>query len=147
MRRIVFICSGNLCRSPMAAGLARKAFTSRGQSVAIISGGTLNIAHQPAAPNAILAMREVGIDISEHRSQGISLGLARMADDLVVMAPEHAEYLRRLDPDLVQKTVRLWEFAGERLDEIADPVGRDLDAFRRCRELLDTCVEAWIDSL
>jgi len=149
MKRIVFICSGNICRSPMAAGMAQVKFPAAQIPSVVISAGTLNINGQPAAPNAVAAAAQIGVDISTHRSQGVSLPLMNMADHLVIMAPKHEKALLELDAGLDEKIVRMWEF-GEHpspLSEVVDPVGQDLGAFVKCRDRLLICLDAWINSL
>ena len=149
MKKIVFVCSGNICRSPLAAGMAKAKLEAVGIPADVTSAGTLQINGQPAAPNAIFAGELIGIDITSHISQGISLQMVSIADYLVAMAPHHANGLAELDSSLEDKIVRLWTY-GEHVDplvEIADPVGQDLDAFVECRERLDVCLDSWIAQL
>lgn len=146
MKRIIFVCSGNICRSPMAAGLAKEKFTHRDIKAAVISCGTLKLNGHRAARFAIEAMKEVGIDISEHRSQGINTAMLRVADDIVVMSPEHEAFVLGSDPQLRPKIVRMWEHSARELKEIADPVSKSLDHFRICRDLLDECLDTWIET-
>ena len=82
----------------MAAGFAKEKFTDRDIKAAVISCGTLKLNGHKAARFAIEAMKEVGIDISEHRSQGINTAMLRVADDIVVMAPEHEAFVLSSDP-------------------------------------------------
>ncbi|MEE2900841.1 MAG: hypothetical protein VYC39_00855 [Myxococcota bacterium] len=149
MIRVVFICSGNICRSPLAAGMATSMLKEENIPAVVISAGTLNINGQPAAPNAVEAGRLIGIDISTHRSQGISLPLMRMADALVVMAPKHETFLTKLDPNLDEKIVRMWEYGEhtESLFQIEDPVGQDLETFIECRKRLTKCLTAWVQHI
>jgi protein-tyrosine phosphatase len=146
VRRILFVCSGNICRSPMAALLARRQLERAGVPAVVISGGTLGIQGTPAASFAVQALQEVGLDLSDHRSQGVPLALARVADSIVVMSPEHAEALLERDPSLGPRIVRLWEYADPpgSLEEIADPVGLDLAAFVECRQRMEQCLARWL---
>lgn len=145
--RAVFVCSGNICRSPMAAGMAKHLIEARGESAAIISCGTLNINGRPAASNAIAAMKEIEMDISSHYSQGAVVGLLKMADHIVIMAPQHERALLDADATLKPKIRRMWEYSSDDLSQIDDPVGKDLDAFRACRDLLLDCVQDWLDEV
>jgi len=145
--RIVFVCSGNICRSPIAAGFARDKLARRGIPAAVLSCGTLGIVGQPAALQGQAAMREIGIDISEHYSQGVQPAMLELADWVVVMGPNHEAVLLDRLPGIADKLVRMWEYADEAIPHIADPVGKDVAAFRTCRDLLDRCMENWIDSL
>ena len=145
MKRIVFVCSGNICRSPMAAAMARQMLEQAQVPSVVISAGTLNIVGQPAAPNAVQAVSEIGIDLQGHRSQGISPRLMQLASTIVVMSPGHEASLLNIDASLAPKIHRMWEYADEPLGEIADPVGLPVDDFRRCRDLLTVCLEKWVD--
>jgi protein-tyrosine-phosphatase len=149
MKRIVFVCSGNICRSPMAAGIARDRLETAGIDAVVISAGTLNINGQPASPHGVTACRELGIDIEGHRSQGISVPLLLKADAIVVMAPGHEQHLARLEPALAPKIERMWAYAdpARGLTEIADPVGLELPAYRTCRDLLVECIDRWVAAL
>ena len=148
--RLVFVCSGNICRSPMAAALAEAMLASRGQRCVIISGGTLEIHGRPAAAHAQQVIREVGLELGTHRSQGIDLGMLGFADAIVVMAPEHKRWLERRAKALGPKVVSLWEHhpvgeAGRELGQIFDPVGGTLEQFRLCREHIEASLKGWFD--
>ncbi len=145
--RLVFVCSGNICRSPIAAAFARKKADERGVNAVVVSCGTLGIVGHHAAEFGQLAMQEIGIDISEHYSQGVQAAILNVADYIFVMAPRHEAFLVQAAPSLAPKIVRTWEFADTPLTQIDDPVGRDLLAFRACRDLLDVCLDNWFDSL
>jgi protein-tyrosine-phosphatase len=142
--RIIFVCSGNICRSPLAAGIAKARLEEAGISAVIISAGTLQIVGKPAAANSVAAGEQVGIDISGHRSQGLTRPLIDRADYLVVMSPEHEDYIVRDSRAAASKVVRLWEWVG--LDRIDDPIGRPLHAFTACRDTMTEAIEAWIKS-
>jgi protein-tyrosine phosphatase len=143
--RIAFVCSGNICRSPMAESLAEKRLDDRGISAVTLSAGTLGLQGRQAARQAQLAMEEVGHDISDHRSQGVSVGLLRHADAIVVMAPKHARKLEDDAPGLTDDIVHLWDWADAQIQGISDPVGEDIETFRACRDLIDTALAAWLD--
>ncbi len=147
--RIVFVCSGNICRSPMAEVLGRHFLAEAGVEAEVCSGGTLGISEYPAARYGIEVLEEIGHDLGDHRSQGISFGMLERTDVFVVMSPSHEEELcDRLGVDPA-RICRMWEFTDEsdRLDEIADPVGQDRDEFRRCRDDLIECLPNWVATL
>lgn len=147
-KRVIFICSGNICRSPMAAALAPPMFEARGLKAMVISCGTLGIEGQPAAANARAAIEAVGLSLEGHRSQGTQAGLLRMADHLVVMAPRHTDALRRLAPDVTPKVVELWRhLPSQTLSKIDDPVGSGLETFVESRDEIAACLQAWIETL
>ena len=149
-QRIICICSGNICRSPMAVALLREQFRARDIPAVVISAGTLEIQGRRAAEFARVAIAELGDEIAahieEHRSQGVSPPLLEMADHIVVMSPRHQDYVRRHAPRANNKVVRLWEFAEDSsLETIEDPVGLGLVAFRQCRDLIEQCLQRWLD--
>jgi protein-tyrosine phosphatase len=148
-RRILVVCSGNICRSPMAAAILRRDLEKAGIPALVLSAGTLGIHGTQAAPAALEAMKAIGLELGDHRSQGLSTQLARVADDILVMAPEHVDEVLEREATLEPKLVRLWEYTDPpgALEEIADPIGQNREAFVRCRELIEGCVARWVDRL
>ena len=146
--RVAFVCTGNICRSPMAAVMAEKMFADRGMSAVIISGGTMGLRGKPADRHARRAVREIGLDLTSHRCQPAAAGLMAVADHIVVMSPRHTRALVRQDPKVADRIVELWlhDPAGPR-DSIEDPVGKDYATFVACRDLIGACLEAWMDGL
>lgn len=149
MLKIATICSGNICRSPMAAVLLEHKLKQRERSAMIISAGTLNIIGRSAAIHAREAVAAHGLSLESHRSQGINNKLVTFADHVIIMAPHHGVELLKLYPKLEPKLVGLWRYAPEEtpgwpLTEIADPVGQSLAQFLSCRDLIDQCLDAWI---
>jgi protein-tyrosine phosphatase len=131
----------------MAAAIGEKMLAEAQIPAMVLSAGTLGILGNPAAPHAVTAMAEAGIDISRHRSQGLSLQLAKLADELIVLAPIHEREILAREPSLEPKIQRLWEYAEPlgRLSEIADPVGLELPAFVSCRIELEACIGKWVE--
>lgn len=150
-RRIICICSGNICRSPMAVAILRQRLRLREIPAVVISGGTLGIQGRRAAEFARRAMAEYSEEaaghIEEHRSQGVAPTMLEMADHIIIMSTRHEDFVRRHNPKALSRVVRLWEFAegASPLHKISDPVGQDAQTFRECRDLLDGCLQRWID--
>ena len=99
--RVAFVCTGNICRSPMAAVIAERMFGERGQAAVIISGGTLGLRGKPADRHARRAVSQVGLDLTSHRCQPAAPGLMRVADHIVVMSPRHSRSLVQQDLSLI----------------------------------------------
>jgi protein-tyrosine phosphatase len=133
----------------MAAALGERELKQRGRAALVISAGTLNLRGHRADPHAEAVCEEIGLDLSGHRSQGINNPLIGHADYLVVMAPRHERELLKLYPRLGDRIVRLWEHdpEDEGLDQIDDPIGQGIEAFRGCRERLERCISAWAQTL
>jgi protein-tyrosine-phosphatase len=86
----------------------------------------------PAAPNSIAIVRDHGGSIDDHRTQELTPELTRWADLILVMEFRHYEYVLQFAPDAVPKIFLLKEYKrNTRYNEIADPVGQDLEAYRR----------------
>lgn len=143
--RLLFVCTANICRSPMAEELARLYAEERRWNVEVRSAGTHAIEGNPAAPNAIKAIKDVGGDLSGHRSQPMSLELVEWADRILVMEMRHAATIRDLYPESDEKVQLLGTFGG--MMEIDDPYGRWIFAFRRSRNEIRQCVETFMDRL
>jgi len=144
-RQLLFVCTGNICRSPMAEGMAREYAQARGWSVEVRSGGILGIMDKPADPLAVKVMEEIGIDISGHRSGGVDDALVAWADHILVMELGHTMRLRERHPGSEDKTLMLGNFGG--MMQVQDPIGGWRWKFRRCRDGLLRCVKGFMDQL
>ena len=148
-RSVLFVCHGNIIRSPMAAALLRNAMERWGQSVEIESAGLHAHLHQGPDPRAVAAAEELGVSLRGHRATPMSPELARRADLIVVMDYfNEAEVMARY-PEARTKIALLGacrDQGGEGC-EIDDPYGGDLDAVRRCYDRLRTCIAALANRL
>ncbi|MCZ6795784.1 MAG: hypothetical protein O7J95_19425 [Planctomycetota bacterium] len=149
MRHIAFVCSGNICRSPMAEGIAREMLGKLEYPAEVSSAGTLGIVGQPAIELAVKAVFMLGIDVTEHRSRGLSPGYLQAASHVVVMEEDHARIAQFMESACAEKIVRLWEYTSEpgRLVEISDPIRGDLEVFVACRDNLLECLRNWVAEL
>ncbi|MCB9777477.1 MAG: hypothetical protein H6742_02810 [Alphaproteobacteria bacterium] len=143
--RLLFVCTANICRSPMAEGWAAWYGAQRGWPVEVRSGGIMGLMGHPADPLAIKVMAEVGIDISGHRSGGVDEEMIAWADHVLVMEMRHASSLRRRIPASDSKVLMLGNFGG--LVEVPDPVGGWRWRFRTSRDQLKKCVQGFMDQL
>jgi protein-tyrosine phosphatase len=93
MTSILVVCSGNICRSPIAEGLLRRAMQRRpaGEPLSIASAGTIAMEGTPAKPEAVAAARDRGVDIAAHRARRLTDPMIADADLLICMATEHRE--------------------------------------------------------
>jgi protein-tyrosine-phosphatase len=129
--RLLFICTGNTCRSPLAEALARREAIERGLTdVDVASSGTSAWEGAPASDGALLVALERGIDLSQHRAQQLTRDLVQQNDLLLAMGPHHVERAEALGGE--GKTFLLSAFAanGPSDHAISDPFGGDLEHYR-----------------
>ena len=139
MKTVLFVCTGNVCRSPMAEGLFRHATRGRADCRAI-SAGVGALEGQPPSPHAVRALKELGIDISQQRSRMLTPDLVEQADYIFGMTHSHVDSVNLLFPQAAEKTFLLREF-DETLDEfekdISDPIGGSYETYAYCRDQIE----------
>jgi protein-tyrosine phosphatase len=142
MAAVLFVCTGNLCRSPMAAALlqARLARDPARCAWRVLSAGLWAENGQPASAGAVTAMAEWGLSLSEHRSRPVTDALVRGADLTLGMTPHHVEALRLAFPRAAARVRLLAEMVGES-HGVADPYGLSIAAYRAAAAELACLVE------
>lgn len=141
MDNIIFICTGNTCRSPMAEGLFRAHGGEEQTGLTAASAGLFTQDGMPASENAITAAKELGADISAHRSRMLTPEMAKNARYLVCMTGAHYDRLCELLPDCADKVFTLLP------TDISDPFGGDLETYRRAAAQIDEGVRSIIGRL
>jgi protein-tyrosine phosphatase len=132
---VLFICSGNTCRSPMAAGILRTMIAP--ELCDIKSAGTLPNAGSPAAGHARDIIAGMGGSLEDHRSQTISHELLDWADLILVMEYKHYNQLLMIDPAIAVKAFLIREYKRKvKYNEVPDPVGQGFDMYRETAETM-----------
>ena len=131
MSPILFVCTGNTCRSPMAAALAEKIFTEAGIKTEILSAGVSAYPGQPASSHGITAMKECGLCLLSHKSAAVSDKLINDAALVLTMTKTHRAMLHSDYPASCEKIFTLGEYAGNDTD-ISDPYGGSLADYKHC---------------
>lgn len=134
MPKIVFICTGNICRSPMAEYLLRD-LLGRNSEWIVESAGVSAGNGMPASAEAVAVMdRDEQIDLGPHRSRMLTQPLVTEADLLIGMTDSHRARILGSFPEAEGKTFILTDFDAERRTAgIADPIGRSVDVYRRTK--------------
>jgi protein-tyrosine-phosphatase len=143
---ILFVCSGNIMRSPFAEGCLRKILDDIGvQGVEVTSAGTLGIDGSPADAAARTLALDRGFDLQTHRSRGLTARDLARADLVVVMEEAHKARVESLDATAAARTKLVREFEREgsarKVPDLDDPIGAPREEIVRCLEILDRCVQ------
>jgi protein-tyrosine phosphatase len=150
---ILIVCSGNICRSPMADIYLRHRLGLHNSSYTVSSAGTLGIHDDLAASEAVsVVASEAGLDLSAHSTRGVTRESVEEADIILVMEKRHRRYLATLYPGHVKKIHLLSEYVPKGLglargDDIFDPVGMEREAFRQCFHLIRSCLDRFAEDL
>lgn len=148
VKRILFVCSGNTCRSPLAEAIARDVVPVRLDfDVEIASAGTSAQAGAPASRHSLEVAAGHGIDLSAHRSQPLRPELVRNADLIVTMGVRHRDTVGELDPDSLDSTYLLTNFSDHHHGDIPDPIGGGREVYEQTCLVIRECVEEMADKL
>ena len=137
--KILFVCTGNTCRSPMALGLFQQILKREGRDEVFASSAGLSArGGDAAAENAVSVCREVGVDIGGHRARKITAEDLSAYDLFFVMSGTHAYILERAGamPEKIYVP-----------DQIFDPYGGDINVYRQCRDKISQELERFYQEI
>ena len=145
IRNILFVCAGNICRSPMAEWqLKALLWENPITGMQVGSAGLIALPGNSASFNAVRVAKENSISLEEHKARLITTELIDNADLVLVMESHQGHELITDHPQASEKILLLRHFAryGSRERGISDPYGRNLEAYRFCFEDIKECVES-----
>ena len=139
MKTVLFVCTGNICRSPMAEGLFREAVKGR-NDIKVMSAGLGTADGQAPSAHAVTALRAIGIDITGIRSRSLRSEMVKEADFIFAMTHSHADTLLMLYPQAADKVFLLREFDDTLTmyeKDISDPIGGPYSTYEECRDQIE----------
>ncbi|MBT9586040.1 low molecular weight protein arginine phosphatase [bacterium] len=131
-RRVLMVCTGNTCRSPLAEVLLRKLRPEWEVRSAGVMAGV-----GPASKNSRAVAAQRGLNLDGHRSQSVSQPLLDWADEVLCMTENHRTALQRSYPGSQARTLGR---------EISDPVGQSLATYQRCADQIEAALQDWLSS-
>ncbi|MBP8286181.1 MAG: hypothetical protein KAX57_05010 [Rhodoferax sp.] len=141
-RHLLFVCQGNICRSPYAERKARYIFDSVGLAVQVDSAGMLPRNQRASPAVALEAARLAGVDLSSHLSKCVDAELVAAADLIVIFDDINYAHFRQRHPEQMDKLIFLSSFTPQTgaLQYLEDPDGKDLGAFQKVYARIDQCL-------
>lgn len=147
--KIMFVCTGNTCRSAMAHHMLEKMVKEK-DNVEVYSCGIYADSGEPATYSAIDVMKEYGVDMNNHRARNIKETKIEQMDLILCATVSHKQLVLNMYPELIGKVYTLKEYVGIGKEgknmDIKDPWGCNIETYKQCAEEIKQCLEMLIDN-
>ena len=145
-KNVLFVCTGNSCRSVMAEGLFKKAVEGRQDQYVVGSAGVAAMDGYPSTLETIRALKRQGVDMSGHRSRRLTREMVRLADKIFVMERLHKSMILEAWPEAGEKVHLLTEFSESRpssdqAQDVPDPIRGTDEYYNGILEIVNRCIE------
>jgi len=148
--QIVVVCTGNICRSPMAAKLLEHALAAEDaplNEIKVVSAGVSVLGGDAASGNSVKALKKVGLDIEDHRSQPFTYALMDQSDLILVMTDSHRQIIQHAFPEDKTPIMLFREKVAKGSKEVPDPYGGPLDYYVETRDSLADAIPSLLQHL
>ncbi len=145
--KLLFVCTGNTCRSPLAEAIARRIASERGLDVEVGSAGTSAWEGAPASDGSLLVGIERGLDVNGHRARQLTRELVAETDLIIAMGPHHLERIEALGGEGKAYLLTTYASHGESTRPVSDPMGGDLSVYRATTDELEREIRRVLDRI
>ena len=145
--KLLFVCTGNTCRSPLAEAIARRIASERGLDIEVGSAGTSAWEGAPASDGSLLVGIERGLDVNGHRARQLTRELVAETDLIIAMGPHHLERIEALGGEGKAYLLSTYASHGESMRPVSDPMGGDLAVYRATTDELEREIRRVLDRI